>query len=250
MTDETTQPDKKAALIALVERGQADEEAFRAALSDEERTQVGTAERWAPKEVIAHLGFWKRRQAERLRAIARGEAPPDLASWETLNTESWPELARLTWDESVARSDEATRELIAALEAFPATLLTGDQAREQTDRIINSTLGNSSEHVSIHMSDYYLGHGDVERAMRINHDALDAVVAANLGDSAVGGGHYNFACFCAANGQTTDAVNELRQAFALRPDLIDWARDDHDLDRLRDDPAFQALFPPAPAEGA
>lgn len=250
MTDELTRPNMKAALIALVERGQVDEEAFRAALSAEERAQVGTAERWAPKEVVAHLGFWKRRQADRLRAMARGETPPDLASWETLNTESWPEHARLTWDESVARSDVATRDLIAALEALPPEMLNDGEARELTDRIVNSTIGNASGHVSIHMSDYYLSHGEVNRAKRVNQDALDAVIAANLGDSAVGSGHYNLACFCAANGLTADALSELQQAFALRPDLGAWARDDHDLDSLRADPAFQALFPQAPAEGA
>ena len=250
MTDETARPDRRAALIALVERGQADEETFRAALSADERAQVGTAERWAPKEVIAHLGYWKRRQAERLGAIARGETPPDLTSWVTLNFESWPEHARLTWDESVARSDQATRDLIAALEAFPADLLTDSVAREQSDIVANSTIGNGSGHVSVHMSDYYLSHGDTERAFRINRDALDAVIAAQLGDSPVGAGHYNLACFCAANGRFADAVSELRQAFALRPDLIGWARDDHDLDRLRGDPAFAALFPPAPGEGA
>lgn len=245
MTDKTTHSDRKAALIALVERGQAHEEAFRASLSADERAQVGTAERWAPKEVIAHLGFWKRRQAERVRAIAHGEESTDHASWEQLNTESWPEHARLTWDESVTRSDEAARDLIDALAALPPTMLDGDgAAREQADILTNLTLANASGHISIHMSDYYLSHGDAERAMRINHDELDAVIAADLGDSAIGSGHYNFACFCAQNGLIPQGIDELRQALALRPDLIDWARGDHDLDQLRGEPAFEALFPP------
>lgn len=249
--DETTGPDTKAALIALVERGQAEEEAFRAGLSAEERAQVGTAEQWAPKEVIAHLGFWKQRQAERISALARGDAPPEMADFQTLNTESWPEHARLNWDESVARSDQGTRDLIAALDALPASALapgdgTADEA-DQADMLASTTLGNSLGHVDVHISDYWVSRGDRERARRTQQEMVAAIIAARLGDAQEGSARYNLACYYALNGQPADALTELRQALALRPALVPWAREDHDLDSLRADPAFQALVPLAPS---
>ena len=247
--DEMTRPDTKATLIALVERGQAEEEAFRAGLSAEERAQVGTVEQWAPKEVIAHLGYWKRRQAERIGAQARGEAPPETADFQTLNTESWPEHARLTWDESVARSDQGARDLLAALDALPVSTFAGSGASgeqaEQADLLASLTLGNSLGHIGAHISDYFISHGDKERAKRTQQEMVATVIAARLGDAQEGSARYNLACYYALNGQPADALTELRQALKLRPNLVPWAREDHDLDSLRADPAYQALVPPA-----
>jgi hypothetical protein len=241
--DGQTQAELKIALIALVRRGQADEEAFRASLSDEERNQVGTAEEWAPKEVIAHLGYWKRRQVDRLESQARGDEPPAFADFEQLNTESWPEHARLTWDESVERSDAATRDLIAAIQVLPDTP-NGESDAALTDLLTSSTLGNSYGHIGTHISDYYLAHGEKARAISMQRSMLDAVTTAHLGGGAESGAHYNLACFFALNNMAAEALDELRQAFPQRPDLIAWAREDHDLDSLRETPEFQALVPP------
>lgn len=247
--DERTHTDLQSALIALVERGQTDEEAYRASLSAEERTRVGVADAWAPKEVIAHLGYWKRKQAERLEAVARGETPPDEEDFEQLNAESWPEHARLTWEESVARSDQATRDLIAALAATPSEILAG-QSGSPEGQLISLTLGDSYGHINTHISDHYLALGDRERALRIQRDMLDAIVAAGLEGGAEGGAHYNLACFYALHEEPAEAIVELRHALWQRPDLIAWARKDPDLDSLRADPDYQTLVPPMPAEDA
>ena len=141
MADETAHTDARAALISLVELSQAREEAFRAELSATERNLVGTAEQWAPKEVVAHLGYWKHRQVARVEAMVRGEEPPEGPDWGQLNTETWPEHARLTWDESVARSDQATRDLIAALQRLTnETLANLDDQASQGDLLIDTTL--------------------------------------------------------------------------------------------------------------
>jgi hypothetical protein len=233
----------------LVKSGQAHEEAFRALIPAEERERVGTAEQWAPKEVIAHLGFWKHSQMERLAAEARGETLQDSRDYQTINTESWPEHARLTWDESVARSDASTRALIATLEAIPPETLASDD-KDAANRLMSLTLGNTTEHVAAHMSDFFLSLGDVEGAKRVNQTLLDEAISANLGPVVEGSARYNQGCFYALNGFVDEALGSLRQAFALRPDLIDWARQDTDLNNLRANPAFQALVPPAPVEGA
>jgi hypothetical protein len=245
--NETTRTDIKAALIALVERGQAQEEEFRASLSAQEREQVGTQEQWALKEVIAHLGFWKRKQSERLEAAARGEEPPSGSDFQQVNDESWPELKALTWEQAVARSDQATRDLIATLERLPDELFSGvADPSSQASLFVGTTLGNAPGHVAEHVANYYLDHGDEQRAADIMRATVAEVVSANLGGALEASARYNLACFYAKHGKPSDTLDELRQAFALRPDLMPWAREDHDLDSLRADPEFQALLP---AEG-
>ncbi|HEX8996364.1 MAG TPA: hypothetical protein VF812_10070 [Ktedonobacterales bacterium] len=249
--NDTRQPDAasvKAALIGIVERGQADEETFRAAFSPEQRQRTGSAEAWAPKEVIAHLAYWKSLQAQRLAAVARGESLPEVGDFQTLNTESWPDLARLNWEESVARSDRATHDLLTTLEQAPESVWTGAALdAEQRERLIASTVGNTVGHVAEHTADYYLSLGDTAHALEARRNAANYVFSSLLGAGAESVARYNLACFYALHGQPEDAISELRQAFALKPELIPWAREDHDLDSLRENAAFQALVPPAPS---
>ena len=54
---------------------------------------------------------------------------------------------------------------------------------------------------------------------------------------------YNLACCEAlAGGHTDDAIGHLRVAFERRPSLRDLAKEDTDLDPLRDEPAFRELI--------
>ncbi len=53
---------------------------------------------------------------------------------------------------------------------------------------------------------------------------------------------YNLACCEALAGRKEDAIEHLRVAFERRDGLRDLAREDSDLDALRDEPAFQALL--------
>jgi AraC-like ligand binding domain len=52
---------------------------------------------------------------------------------------------------------------------------------------------------------------------------------------------YNVACLEAVEGRMDGALAALRKAITVRPDVANWARDDDDLARLRDDPEFRGL---------
>jgi mannose-6-phosphate isomerase-like protein (cupin superfamily) len=52
---------------------------------------------------------------------------------------------------------------------------------------------------------------------------------------------YNLACCEALAGRNEDAIGHLRVAFERRPSLRDAAKNDTDLDALRDDPVFREL---------
>ncbi|HEU5342751.1 MAG TPA: DinB family protein [Ktedonobacterales bacterium] len=245
MPEELTPTALRAALIALLNQTQAREEAFRAEFSEAERQQVGTADEWAPKEVVAHLAYWKNRQALRVEAMARGEESPEFEDWGMVNTETWPEHAQLTWDESAKRSDDAMRRLIAAVQSLPESALTNpDDQESQANLLFATTMGNAVGHVAEHMANHYRSIGQTERAMQAQQDAVREIIEAHAGPAAEGSARYNLACYYALHGQPDDAISELRVALAQRPDLVAWARQDHDLDGLRDDRAFQTLVPP------
>jgi mannose-6-phosphate isomerase-like protein (cupin superfamily) len=53
---------------------------------------------------------------------------------------------------------------------------------------------------------------------------------------------YNLACCEALSGRKDDAIGHLRSAFEKRPGLRDLAKEDTDLDSLREDQAFQELL--------
>jgi tetratricopeptide (TPR) repeat protein len=53
---------------------------------------------------------------------------------------------------------------------------------------------------------------------------------------------FNLACCESQCGRTSDALDHLRQAIALSEEFRDSARDDPDLDPIRDEPAFKQLI--------
>jgi quercetin dioxygenase-like cupin family protein len=76
--------------------------------------------------------------------------------------------------------------------------------------------------------------GDPERARRILGEGLEAHKAsASL--------HYSLACLEAIEGHRDAALASLRRAVELNPAAVGWAREDEDLESLRDDPGFRAL---------
>jgi tetratricopeptide (TPR) repeat protein len=60
---------------------------------------------------------------------------------------------------------------------------------------------------------------------------------------------YNLACCESMAGRTSDAVEHLRRAFELSERSRAYAKDDSDLDPIREEPAFKALIEAQPTAG-
>jgi tetratricopeptide (TPR) repeat protein len=99
-------------------------------------------------------------------------------------------------------------------------------------------MGNGYEHPIFHYADHYRRRGDLAKATQLHEASVAAVAGMPEWDGAA---RYNLACFYALSGQIDKAVPELREALRLRPDLLEWSKQDTDLAALRDDPAYQAL---------
>ena len=53
---------------------------------------------------------------------------------------------------------------------------------------------------------------------------------------------YNLACCESLTGRTTDAIEHLRRAIDMSEEFRAYAKDDSDLDPVRDEPAFEELI--------
>jgi tetratricopeptide (TPR) repeat protein len=88
----------------------------------------------------------------------------------------------------------------------------------------------------------YLGYA--ERNLEDFEDAIDATENAmriEIGDKELYLAHYNLARYNALLGRKEDAMNSLKTALENDESLKEWAREDSDLDLLRDDPSFEFL---------
>jgi hypothetical protein len=67
---------------------------------------------------------------------------------------------------------------------------------------------------------------------------------AGLDDSPVwqGAVKYQLACHYSLLGARAEAIRELQESLVLNPGLTDWSKEDPDLDAIRGEPEYQAIY--------
>ena len=220
------------------------EEAFGKGLSKAEREACGTYEQWCPKDVLAHCAFWKERMAGRVTAAAKGEALERTEGYEQVNAACFAAHQHESWQQVWAYADQAHQALVAAVEPVDEKVLNDPSySPDPGGRLLWSlVVGTGYTHPVTHLAAYYAAHGQPDTAVQLQEQANAEL--AKLDDSPEwrGGLLYNMACIHALAGQPDAAMAELRQAFALRPNLSEFAREDADLASLRDRADYQALY--------
>jgi tetratricopeptide (TPR) repeat protein len=88
----------------------------------------------------------------------------------------------------------------------------------------------------------YLGHaqrdlGDYEAAIEATENAMSV----EIGEKEYNLAQYNLACYNALLGRIDEAMDYLKTALENDESLREWAREDSDLDSLRNDPGFEFL---------
>ena len=68
------------------------------------------------------------------------------------------------------------------------------------------------------------------------------LAALDDGPTWIGTAHYNVACSYSLLGNREEAIKELGEALALRPDLIEWSKQDPDLETIRGEAGYKALY--------
>lgn len=207
----------------------AERDAF-SALAPEVRDRPMREGDWSPKDHQAHLTAWKGRQADRLQAArTQGELPELQGEEDEINARLQAQRADWSWDALVEEADAVSARLIGELRAAdPELVRTGDH-------LLDGTFGNGAFHAQQHfiwLQAASIGL-DESRVMAFVDTTERLIRESDLPDRDRGTAIYNSACFHAVAGGLDRARELLREAFPLRSDLVDFAREDGDLVALR-----------------
>jgi tetratricopeptide (TPR) repeat protein len=236
--------DVRPELMELLDRTQAEVQAFIAHLTPQECQQAGRTNDWSAKDLIAHLAGWQLRMADRLAELARGEDRSQPEDIDAENALIWSEYSDRSWEEVLRALCSGHRRLMDNLQALSVDdLHDADRFESQKGQPLwRSVAGNECTHPTMHLAEAYVRRGHADRAAKMMEGL--AADLARLDDSPrwVGVVRYNLACYLALAGEKDRAIELLREALRLHPGLTDWSRQDTDLISLHGLPEYERLY--------
>jgi tetratricopeptide (TPR) repeat protein len=87
-----------------------------------------------------------------------------------------------------------------------------------------------------------LERGDKEYATELQEKTAKLLSELDESQSWQGTVRYNLACHYALAGETETAIEKLREALELNPELTEWSKEDADLASIREEPGYIALY--------
>jgi tetratricopeptide (TPR) repeat protein len=233
--------DLKTRLIQLLDLGRSLQQQFIADLDPAARSAAGTWENWSVKDELAHISAWQLNSLARLAALRHDEPVPDFSDYHAINRSIYNTNRDRTLAEIAAEGDRAYVDFTALIQASAEEDLTQPLrfSEKESNTLVTEIIGNGLAHPVVHYADYYRRRGELDKALQVYEASVAAVAD---WPEQFGLARYNLACFYALNGQTDQAIAALGEALRLRPDLLEWSRQDTDLVALRDSAAYQALY--------
>lgn len=231
--------DRSALRSSLVEGLHACRDAEReifAALDPAVRDAPGPDGGWSPKDNLAHLSAWRRRQAAKMAAIREGRPEPQLPSedLDTTNAAFHAERADWTWGEVDADSD-------ASAEALIAEVATASDETLSDPKILGPIMGDGPEHDLGHLGPIAATVGLDARVLALAELTRTLIDRGDWPHRSAAYARYNLACYHALGGRLDEARALLRRALPAEEDLRKHAPTDDDLIALRDElPALAA----------
>lgn len=240
-----SQKSRKSVLKELIAQAQNEQRAFWGGLSQAQRSAIGTPDHWSAKDVAAHIIYWNDRLAADLEAAARDVAPPErVEDFDEANRQIIEAHREWPWEDLLEFEHKASARLLAALDGLSEDMLDDPKRYEWTEgRPLWWRIAFTAHfHALDHVSKAHLEWGEGQRAQEIQERIAHDMAVLDDSDIWQGTVTYNLACFYALNNQPAAALENLRRAFKLDPRLVDWSKQDSDLDSLRERPDFQALY--------
>ena len=236
----TSYKDKLGKLLADV---RAEEQALWDSLSDEERNAAGEIDRWAPKDHLAHLTFWTERLITQLQAATGGEPPGPIEDFQKTNEEVFEANKDRSWEDVLAWATDVSRQFHTAFDAVSVEMLQNIPGPEGTggSPLWRNVAFTGVSHPIHHVADDYFERGEFEGAQSLQEHIAEGLSALDESDTWQGHTQYNLACFYALHDKPQQALSLLKIAFKRAPSLIEWSKQDSDLDSLRELPEFQAM---------
>lgn len=234
----------KSRLIDLLSYTYAQEQDFAASLSADQRTTIGSPERWAAKDNLAHCAAWQKNLAENLAAATSGGP-----------YQHFEEITRRNEQIFIEHQADAIEDILDNLKkAYEA--LTG-QTRQLSEKKLASNevlpwqrgrplwriiAGNGALHPLSHLATWYSMNGQGKKGLSLYEAAQPGLAELSSEPGWQGMLIYDLACFCALAGEKRRALEALKAALQLAPEFSEWSRQDSDLDSLREETEYKALY--------
>jgi hypothetical protein len=228
----TAAVDLRTAIIGLVGFASAEDQMLLAASQPGE---AGDATCWAALPLIAHNAEFRSQQAERLAAIAEGRTPAEYGEIDHSSPQVYERYRTLTAGQVAIEASASAGDLVGRLSLIADEDLL-DPSRNpwlKGRQLWLQIIVRGFWHPTGHLLDYYLAHGQPDRAVAL---AAHAVATASYLDApgpAHGMACYNLACAQSRTGDLDQAAATISEAIALNPDLRANAARDPDLQDLR-----------------
>ncbi len=232
-------------ILALIQDVYIDVKQFIASLSPEERAQEGSWENWSFKDSLAHIAAWNSIIAQRLAHPEDDKLPPIYGEEENTNQAIYEQHKDITWEKLQELLEDIQRDLIAAVEALDQETLVSKElyAWQQERPLWRPIVGTAHEHAILHLAELYTKRGDAKGALRLMEESTYRFVPLVEDEPEIrGAALYNLGCYYALAGEKEKAIIQVKAGLQVRPDLLEWSKQDTDLDSLRHEPAFQAIY--------
>jgi Protein of unknown function (DUF1706) len=233
-------------VLALLARGQADQDTLAVRLGPEERAARGQLHDWSPKDHVAHNNFWRQDAIWRLQAALEGGSPPDteddVQAW---NDRVFQEQRETPWEQLVGETERLRAETGALIQQLsPDDLSQRDRYPWQRGGSLETLiLVNWYDHPAEHWADVYLSRHEIDHALELRQAVATTVRELFVHDPKMYSYMaYKLGGYCARNGRSEQAIGAIRDALTVNPSLSEWVRQDTDLHPLRALPEFQALY--------
>jgi len=238
--------ERKKLLLDLLRQAHEMETSFVDALSDGQRARSGTLEDWSAKDTIAHVAAWKARMADNLLAVSEGKSPTRTEDLERQNAIFFETYRDEPWEEVLGVADGAFQRILAQVEALgEQELVSRETFPWQEERPLwRLVVGNGYIHPIAHLAEFHRNQGNREQAAQMIGEMASSMAGLDDGPAWQGAVKYNLACHYSLLGAAAEAIRELQEALALNPGLTDWSKQDPDLDAIRGEPEYQAIYEP------
>jgi len=193
---------------------------------------------WPAALILFHISMWRERLRNALTDVRDGRPyPPPPQNIDEVNDAEVASGLGVSLADISERSDTLLTSLIALSEQLGERPFKWFTASNTTEALLR----NSYIHPRNHIVDYLKENGDDAGAYRLVEEAVSEMRDVSAPPLALGAVLYNLAGVRATQGRLDEAIELLKEALPMRPDMKAGASRDSDLAPLRDDARFKEM---------
>ncbi len=231
-------------LIEALNAEFAHERVFIDALPEPSRAGHGSPEAWSAKDLQDHLTAWKHQTVLRLRGDPSAVIEASDEDTDRINAVFFEASASQSWN-AVLHDAHATHvDLNQALSRLSDAELADPERFPWQDGLPlwRRLAGTLLLHPWMHMAEHALERGDPQAAVNEAEAMLEHLERVCRHTQLDGFAALQHGLHLRRAGDTDRALDRLGSALSMRPDLVEWSKQDSDLESLRSDDRLAAMY--------